>query len=458
MINEKRVVAMTTKPKLGLVFFPAFDWAIAPDHPEREERLLYTRDQLREEGLLDLPEIKEFRPRIATRQEIERAHICVPSVGKVCTESHLIAAGGTITAGDLVFSGKTERAFALLRPPGHHALRIVHGSRGFCTINIEAVLIEHLRKLRNGRLRVAIVDTDAHHADGTQDIYYNDPDVLHISIHQDGRTLYPGTGFVTELGGPAAYGLTLNVPLPPGSGDAELLYVVEHLVLPVLRDFKPDLVINAAGQDNHFTDPITNMKVTAQGYARLTELLAPDLVVLEGGYSIEGALPYVNVGIILALAGLDYTGVREPQLPHGIKKAGRVDEAVVKNVAFLQEIWAKRKEIDLEEVFGRGDYFRRQRRLYYDTDDIHEFQDEEIKICSSCSGYRKIISYAEDYRRKPVRIAAVLLPWHACATCQQEAAAAFDRLTAEPAWDYVYFQNPAADEAPLVSRAGRRAR
>lgn len=196
---------METKTKLGLVFFPAFDWAIAPDHPEREERLLYTRDQIREEGLLDLPEIAEFRPQIATRQEIERAQICVPSVEKVCTESHLIAAGGTITAGDLVVSGQTERAFALLRPPGHHALRIVHGSRGFCTINIEAVMVEHLRQRRNGRLRVAIVDTDAHHADGTQDIYYNDPDVLHISIHQDGRTLYPGTGAVNELGGPGGY-------------------------------------------------------------------------------------------------------------------------------------------------------------------------------------------------------------------------------------------------------------
>ena len=244
-------------------------------------------------------------------------------------------------------------------------------------------------------------------------------------------------------------------PLPLGSGDAELLYAVEQLVLPVLRDFQPDLIINAAGQDNHFTDPITNMNVTAQGYARLTELLAPDLVVLEGGYSIEGALPYVNVGIILALAGLDYTGVREPQLPPGVKKAGRVEEAVAKNVAFLQEVWAKRKEIDLGAVFGRGDYYRRKRHLYYDTDDIHEVQVEEIKMCSSCSGYRKVQSFAEDRRRKPVRIAAVLLPWHACTACRQQAAEAFDQLTAEPAWDDVYFQNPADRGQPLMSRAGR---
>ena len=113
--------------QVGLVFFPAFDWAISPDHPEREERLLYTRDQIMEEGLFDLPEITEYRPQVASLQDIARAHICVPSVEKVATKPHLIAAGGAITAGQLVTGGKTRRAFALLRPPGHHAMRIVHG-------------------------------------------------------------------------------------------------------------------------------------------------------------------------------------------------------------------------------------------------------------------------------------------------------------------------------------------
>lgn len=447
---------MDRKSKVGLVFFPAFDWAIAPDHPEREERLLYTRDQIREEGLLDLPEIEEFRPKLASIQDIERAQICVPAVEKVCTESHLIAAGGTVGAGQLVTEGITERAFALLRPPGHHAMRIVHGSRGFCTINSEAVLIEYLRKIHGGRLRVAVIDTDAHHADGTQDIYYNDPDVLHISIHQDGWTLYPGTGGVNELGGPGAYGLTLNCPLPPGSGDPELLYAVEQLVLPVLKDFQPDLVINAAGQDNHFTDPLTNMKVTAQGYARLTELLAPDLVVLEGGYSIEGALPYVNMGIILALAGLDYTGVLEPDLPAELKQERPVREEVIRNVAFLQEVWAKRKETDLDRVFGREEFFRRKRHLYYDTDDIHEVQLEEIKRCTECSGYRKIYSFAERYGRKPVQIAVVLVPWHACAGCRRQAEEVFAELTTGREWDYVYLQNPEAEEEPLVTVGHRQ--
>lgn len=116
-------------------------------------------------------------------------------------------------------------------------------------------MVEHMRRRLGPSIRVAIVDTDAHHADGTQDIFYNDPGILHISLHQDGRTLYPGTGFVTERGGPAAYGNTINVPLPPGTGDEGILYVMENLVMPILEEWKPDYIINAAGQDNHYSDP-----------------------------------------------------------------------------------------------------------------------------------------------------------------------------------------------------------
>ena len=107
-------------------------------------------------------------------------------------------------------------------------------------------------------------------------------------------------------------GKTINIPLPPRTGDEGYLYALENVVLPILADFKPDLVINSAGQDNHYSDPITNMQFSAQGYARLNELLKPDIAVLEGGYSIKGALPYVNLGICLAMAGCDYSAVREP--------------------------------------------------------------------------------------------------------------------------------------------------
>ena len=138
------------------------------------------------------------------------------------TESHFISAGGAKTIAMAVMDKQIERGFALVRPPGHHAMRVVHGARGFCNINIEAVMVEYLRKAY-GIDRVAIVDTDCHHGDGTQDIYWHDPDTLFISIHQDGRTLYPGSGFSNELGGPNAVGSTINIPLPPNTSEEGFL-------------------------------------------------------------------------------------------------------------------------------------------------------------------------------------------------------------------------------------------
>ena len=299
--------------KIGLVFFPAFDWAISPTHPEREERLLYTQDQVMEEGLLDVDGIIEYRVRPATAADIQRVHFCVPDEQAVTTESHFISAGGCLVAADAVLRGEVESAFALVRPPGHHAMRVVHGNRGFCNINIEAIMIEYLRD-RYGIRKVAIVDTDCHHGDGTQDIYWHDPDTLFISIHQDGRTLYPGSGFPHEAGGPNAQGATVNIPLPPKTGEEGFLYTLEELVMPLLERFEPELVINSAGQDNHFNDPITNMNFSARGYAQLNARLRPDLAVLEGGYAVEDALPYVNLGIIMAMAGLDTSCVKEPKI------------------------------------------------------------------------------------------------------------------------------------------------
>ncbi|NLS44725.1 MAG: histone deacetylase [Firmicutes bacterium] len=436
----------TSKYKVGLIFFPAFDWAISPDHPEREERLLYTRDQIVEEGLLDVPGIEEHRPQIAEDASINRIHVCVPNVSRIITESHRIAVGGTIVASDLVLTGKTDRAFALLRPPGHHAMRIVHGSRGFCLVNNEAIMVEHIRHNYGPDTRIAIIDTDAHHGDGTQDIFYNDPGILHISLHQDGRTLYPGTGFIEERGGPKAFGLTVNVPLPPGTGDKGILYVLENLVLPVLEDFEPDIVINAAGQDNHYTDPLTNMNFTARGYARLTELLSPDIVVLEGGYSIEGALPYINAGILLALAGLDYSATKEPDWSHRLtKQPDEITQNIDRLVDVLKDMWNTRESVDLDKVFGTSPVFERKRRIYYDTDGISEEQSERITKCKLCAGWRLIVSSATHNTGKTSHIAAIIIPWHACQTCKRAAEKEFAKACKDPRLDHVYLQDTERD-------------
>ena len=416
---------MKAKNTLGLILFPAFDWAISRSHPEREERLLYTQDQLLEEGIEDIEGIELFNPGMATFHDVNRVHFCYPDANNLLTESHLIAAGGVMRAFDAVMGGETDKAFALVRPPGHHAQRVVYGDRGFCIINIEAVGLEYARQ-RYGDMRVAIVDTDCHHGDGTEDIYWNDPDTLFISFHQDGRTLYPGTGDIDELGGPAAFGYNVNIPLPPNTGDAGFHYILENTVMPILEEYEPDIVINSAGQDNHYTDPLTNMNFSAQGYAALNERLNPDIAVLEGGYSIQGALPYVNTGIILAMAGLDYSGVVEPDYHLGKwRQSERVTDQVRRIAEQVNERWLKRKELSDREYGDRRTVTRR-RQVYYDTAGIMEIQVQEFKVCRECPGVNSVHSYND----RGASMAGITIPRKACHACREEGYKLFESAAA----------------------------
>ena len=430
---------LTAKHKTGLVFFPAFDWAISPTHPEREERLLYTQDQVLEEGVFDIDGVVELKPDPVTLKDIQRTHFCVPDVWQVTTESHFISAGGAKAIGMAVLDGQIERGFAIVRPPGHHAMRIVHGSRGFCNINIEAVMIEYLRQAY-AIDRVAIVDTDCHHGDGTQDIYWHDPDTLFISIHQDGRTLYPGSGFPSELGGINAVGKTLNVPLPPNTSEEGFLYAIKQIVMPILDDFKPDIIINSAGQDNHYTDPITNMNFSARGYADLTAILKPDIAVLEGGYSIEGALPYVNLGIVLAMAGVDYSRVKEPNFdPESIRQTPEVTAAIEKIGDMVLSFWHGRENLR-EQLLDKTDPQKRARSIFYDTDGIQESQAEEIQICPDCAGALRIDSSSD----RGAHILAVNIPRKACSQCKDIGYRWYDE--ADPGqFDKIYLQDRTED-------------
>ena len=414
---------LRARNRLGVVFFPAFDWAISATHPEREERLLYTRDQLVEEGLFDIPGITEYRPELATNAQVERVHFCLPSTGAVVTDSHRASAGGAITAARLVMEKKEDKAFALVRPPGHHAMRVTHGNRGFCNINNEAVMVEYIRDHYphpTGRpLRIAIVDTDVHHGDGSQDIFWNDPNTLFISLHQDGRTLYPGTGFPQECGGPGALGRTINIPLPPETSDEGYLYAIEHAVLPMLADFKPDLVINSAGQDNHFTDPLANMKLSAQGYAALNRALNPDIAVLEGGYAIRGALPYVNLGICLALAGLDAGDIREPQWrPESTRQKQKISDYIARLCDGLLELYHNPPSVPQEGEEENG-WWTRRKHIFYDTDMLRESQRESWRLCPDCSG----LGCFETSSERVARSLCLLIPRHACPRCRAEAEA-----------------------------------
>ncbi len=421
---------------LGVVFFPAFDWAITSTHPERQERLLYTMDQLKEEGVFDIPGIHEYKPDVASLKDIRKVHFCFPDTSSNVTHSHLISAGGAIKAGKLFAEQQEKKTFALVRPPGHHAMKVVHGGRGFCNVNMEAIMVEYLRD-NYGYTKVAIVDTDCHHGDGTQDIYWHDPDTLYISIHQDGRTLFPGTGFPGEMGGPKALGRTVNIPLPPSTSDEGFLHVIDHAVLPILEDFQPEIVINSAGQDNHFTDPITNMNFSAQGYAALSQRLDPDIAVLEGGYAIQGALPYVNLGIVLAMAGLDYSCVREPDFdPEALRQQRRITDYIKRVAEVSVQNYFEPKSGDISREM-QDRYFVRSKEIFYDTSFITERQREFLLDCDHCPGLLRIETSSSRYKN----CLGIEIPRQACDTCREEGLRQFEKSQADEKLTNIQFIN-----------------
>ena len=233
-------------------------------------------------------------------------------------EVALLAAGTGIAAVDAVVAGQARRVFALVRPPGHHAVR--DRGMGYCLFNNVAVAAHHARA-RHGIGRVLIVDWDVHHGNGTQEAFWTDPGVLFVSLHQEG--LYPaGSGNLDEVGAGAGRGFTANLPLPAGCGDAAYLAAFERVVLPLAHRFRPELVLVSAGQDACAMDQHGRMCVTTDGYRRMTEAMIAvadehaggRLIALqEGGYSeIYG--PYCTLAVVETLAGRR-TGMPEPLDP-----------------------------------------------------------------------------------------------------------------------------------------------
>ncbi|HSH35949.1 MAG TPA: histone deacetylase, partial [Schnuerera sp.] len=207
-----------------------------------------------------------------------------------------------------------------------------------------------------------------------------------------------------------------NIPLPPGTGEEGFLYVLENVVMPILNEYKPDIIINSAGQDNHYTDPITNMNFTAQGYAKLNDKLNPDIAVLEGGYSIEGALPYMNLGIILAMAGIDYSNVYEPDYDKNrLKQPKDITEYIKQISNIVYNRWNNKDSLRLKEFKGY-DYVDKKRQIYYDTDSILENQVQRFKVCKKCSGVNTIDSKSDG----GYHIFAITIPKDACSNCIDE--------------------------------------
>lgn len=221
-----------------------------------------------------------------------------------------LAAGGCCLAVDRIVSGEARNGLAVVRPPGHHAGRNRVG--GFCLINNVAVSARHAQA-EHGLERVLIVDFDVHHGNGTQEIFYGDGTVLFISLHLYHPFFYPGTGGLKETGRGAGRGLTVNVPFPPGVGDAGYGQAFQEVVLPKAREFDPQIILVSAGFDAHWQDPLARANVSLEGYFQMCQLLVSladercagrILFVLEGGYHLQ-ALRYGLLNTVSTLLGRD---------------------------------------------------------------------------------------------------------------------------------------------------------
>jgi hypothetical protein len=301
-------------------------------------------------------------------------------------------------------------------------------------------MIEYLRRAY-GIDRVAIVDTDCHHGDGTQDIYWHDPDTLFISIHQDGRTLYPGSGFLNEIGGPNAVGTTINIPLPPHTLRMKAFCMPsKKVVLPILEDFKPDLIINSAGQDNHYSDPITNMNFSARGLCRtdppaqgrhrrsgrrVFHRRRPALCQYRHhpGHGRPGLQPFARAGL------------RSQTLPSERRYHAQHQTTCAK----VLQTWRQREAV-AEALRARPGCDKRSRKIFYDTDQYYEVQAETVRICDDCGGALRIESSSD----RSISILAVHLPRKACPVCRKQAYDWYAEGDAKQ-FDHIFLQDNTED-------------
>ena len=305
------------------------DHCTAPGHPECPERL----DVLQK--MAQAPDMRaHFRfiePLRAEKEALLSVHSpnyiqCLEDTeGKACTyldadtqtspfshETAQLAAGGLCRAIHLVQEGALDNAFALVRPPGHHAER--SKAMGFCLYNNVAVGVRYAQN-HLGLKRIMVVDWDLHHGNGTQHCFEDDPSVLFFSIHQ--VSSFPGSGKLSEVGEGNGRGRTINLPLLAGSGDGEYTLLMEKIIRPIALEFKPELILVSAGFDIHADDPLGGMRVTPQGFAAMARsvLNTADaccrgnvVLTLEGGYDLKGLEESVR-SVLLEMAGLQKTNL-----------------------------------------------------------------------------------------------------------------------------------------------------
>lgn len=309
----------------GALFLPAGGLVEADIHSENPATKRRVKNLLERTGYIK--NLVCLDPREATVEEIQYYHSLpyinrvkemsngaggdageLAIVGKGSYEIALLSVGGALNAVDAVMQEKVQNVYALIRPPGHHAEK--DKGMGFCLFNNVVIAAFYARK-KYGLKRIMIVDWDVHHGNGTQNAFYADPNVLFVSLHQEGN-FPPGSGLAEHVGEREGEGFNINIPLPAGTGNAGYLYVIEKIIEPIADQFEPELIIVSAGQDPGIFDPLARMMVTSEGFyematriKKIAERHCQGKVVAchEGGYS-SAYVPFCTLRVIEALSGV----------------------------------------------------------------------------------------------------------------------------------------------------------
>jgi acetoin utilization deacetylase AcuC-like enzyme len=322
-----------------------------PERPERAEVMTVVAREWRERGGA------VAAPVAATPEQLARVHdrdyllaigatsgraVALDTDTYTSPESHeiaLLAAGAAVDAVERALEGPGQRGLALVRPPGHHAER--DRAMGFCLYNNVAVAAAHARA--RGAARVAIVDFDVHHGNGTQHIFERDPSVLYVSLHQS--PFYPGTGSAWEIGVGSGAGTTVNVPMEAGAVDEDYRVAFADLVIPVIRQFEPSLLLVSAGFDAHERDPLASMRLTTPAFSAMTSelrLVADEccegriVAVTEGGYDLR----VLADALRSIVAALEPETTRTPAWPTSTIAPSRAREAVALARSLLSPFWS----------------------------------------------------------------------------------------------------------------------